>query len=288
MSERRASSMERKILYGLLGVVGILVTDGFGFPLVNHFSQFSVAAILISRGIMTAAVPFFLPIKPWGKPSWHTIASAWWLGVVAFAIFTAFRAWGVSLTMTIFSTTALVNFFFAWRERRLVSVKPFVATLFIVAGVIIVLKPWVGGIFQLSGFLWSMAGVFAGAFFYEAMNRSDDTTSVKLFWQGIAMVFVGGARGAFPEFAVIARDISSLFSLLGVGFFIGFLNLFSNVKAIEYLDPAIVSAFVPIGTVVAIAVSGFLLGERLDFMQWAGILIILASAEYIRRWLSSV
>ncbi len=272
--------------YGLLGVLGIWVTDGFGFPLVNYFSQFSVPVLLVSRGVMTMLLPFFLRPMPLRRPSWRTISSSFWLGMVAFTIFTAFRAWGVSLTMTVFSATVLANFFFAYLGNRRISAKPLIASCIIIAGVTVVLKPWGSDTFQFAGLIWSLLGVLSGALFYEEMKKSDDPPSIKLLWQGLALAGVGAVTGALPDLSTIVPNVNLLILLLGFGFFVGFLNLYSNVKAIEYLEPEIVSAFVPGGTVLAIIVSGFLLGEHLDFLQWAGVVIVLGSAWYVQRWLN--
>lgn len=271
------------LLVGLIAVLGVWLTGGIGFPLVNYLAIFSIGQILVARGTMTAIVPF-IQLRGQISASRNTAIAAAWLAVTAFTVFMGFRAWGINPTVVMTTTCPVFNFIFAWRTGRKVSTVPVLICALVIAGVTIALQPW-QGTFVLSGFMWSLTGAIAGALFYEVLKKSHDSPAAKCFWQGAMMVIAGALTSFSDSWGMIASNPRLLLTLGVFGLLVGYLNLLANTKAIQNMDPEIVGILVQGETAVAILFAGLLLGEGMTPSKWAGVALALGGAWLLGQWL---
>lgn len=271
---------------GYLGVVGVWLTGGIGFPLSKYFAVFSTGELNMSRGLMTLMIPLaFMGRSVW-RPSRSTVTAAVLVATCAQLMFMAFKTWQVNLSMVVYTSGVLFSVAIARIRGRVLHQELYIACAGVIFGIVLALAPWKTASFSLVGCTYATLGALAGSLFLEVLPMSDDNASVKCFWIG-AMMFVVGAAADGGKFVKLMGNPPLFVGLLAFGFFLGWLNLFSGTTANEKLGAETTSILFRGETIGALVTSSFLFPEEgMDLLQWFGAAVFLMFSIKLSLWLT--
>ena len=279
---------QKNLRLGLFAVLGVWLTGGIGFPLVDYLKVFTVAQLMVGRGLVTFGIPLFIADpQELRKTSGASFRAGIWLSLCAYLVFMGFRTWGVNPTVVVTTLCPVFNFLIAWKKGRQPTVTPLASLAVIVMGVVLALAPWEGS-FVPDGFLWSLGGAVAGALFAEVLSGKpkEETDMQTSFALGVPMFVTGLILSANTGWVLILGSHRLLGLLLGFGLLVGFLNLWANAVSIRNLAPEIQTTLVQGETAAAILFAGIILGEPMTLLKWLGVSIALCGAWKLGRWLS--
>lgn len=274
--------MHRRTLLGLFGVLGIWLTAGLALPFVNVLSMFAPTQLMVFRGFLTAIMALIGLRGIIRRADKYTYLIALTLPFATLGLFQGIRHWGAGPTIIIITATPLVNLVIGVFLGRRVSSASIVGLVLVLGGV--VMARW-GGHFQWAGFAWTLFGTIMNGILYEFFARARATSLQKCFWACMGMGTLGLALSVKSSWMPITEPKIALI-VVGFAFVGGFLYWLSNLIAFENLPTTEASVLAQGETPAVILGASVLLGERLTFVQWVGVIVALYGAWHLSRWLS--
>lgn len=267
-------------LLGVIAALGISLTAGLALPMVNVLKQFSTSELMTVRGGIAALFVGMIFRKRIRWSGWGVITFSVLFASANFCLYNGIRRWGANPTIVIITLTPLVNFVAKWWRGERTNKLAFLSLLALVGGVVVALEPWNAPMDAL-GVAWSLGGtILQGVGFEVLAKTTNHDPRVRGFWFSIVICMVGFtgtlAQGKLP---LITHEFSqtTFLLLLGFGFTGGFLYFLSIVFAFDYLDTEVASVLAMGETPAVILGAGVLLGEKMSFVQWVGVIIALAA-----------
>lgn len=267
-------------LFGVIAALGISLTAGLALPMVNVLKEFSTSELMTVRGGIAALFIAMIFRKKVVWSGWSVISFSVLFAFANFCLYNGIRRWGANPTIVIITLTPLVNFAAKWWRGERTNKLAFLSLLALIGGVLVALEPWNAPMDAL-GVMWSIGGVILQGVGFEVLAKTTNhDPRVRGFWFSIVICTVGFtgtlAQGNFP---IVAHEFSqtTFLLLLGFGFTGGFLYFLSIVFAFDYLETEVASVLAMGETPAVILGAGVLLGEKMSFVQWGGVIIALAA-----------
>lgn len=186
---------------------------------------------------------------------------------------------GVGPTIVIVTATPLVNLVIGACSNRRVARASVIGLVLTLGGVVV--ARW-GGVFQWSGFLWSLFGTIMNGVLYELFSRSQSKPLQKCFWACVGTGVLGMLLSVGALWAPLMQPKLALM-VIAFAFVGGFLYWLSNLIAFENLPTNEASIFAQGETPAVIIGASIMLGEHLTPVQWGGVIASLYGAWYLTR-----
>lgn len=274
--------MDRKILLGLFGVLGIWLTAGFALPFVNILDMFTPTQLMVFRGFLTAGMAFIGLRGVLGHVDKYTYLIALTLPFVTLGLFEGIRHWGAGPTIIIITATPLVNLVIGAFLGRRISPASIVGLVLVLLGVAV--ARW-GGEFQWAGFAWTLFATIMNGILYEFFARAKTSSLQKCFYAHIGMGILGLVLSAGGSWSAIAEP-KLILLVLGFAFVGGFLYWIANLMVFDNLPTTEASVLVQGETPAVILGAIILLGERFTLVQLVGVGIALYGEWHLSHWLA--
>lgn len=267
-------------LFGVIAALGISLTAGLALPMVNVLKEFSTSELMTVRGGIAALFIAMIFRKKVVWSGWGVISFSVLFAFANFCLYNGIRRWGANPTIVIITLTPLVNFAAKWWRGERTNKLAFLSLLALIGGVLVALEPWNAPMDAL-GVMWSIGGVILQGVGFEVLAKTTNhDPRVRGFWFSIVICTVGFTGTlAQDNFPIVAHEFSqtTFLLLLGFGFTGGFLYFLSIVFAFDYLETEVASVLAMGETPAVILGAGVLLGEKMSFVQWGGVIIALAA-----------
>ncbi|KKU91765.1 MAG: hypothetical protein UY23_C0001G0371 [Candidatus Jorgensenbacteria bacterium GW2011_GWA1_48_11] len=285
------------LFLGLIGVLGIWLGNGIGLPLVQRFKgEFSSRQLMILRGAMTAMIAMGILGGSLEAPSWGVV----WIGVTfavaCLALYEGIHAWGANLTIAVITTTPVVNFVAALRDRRPVAAVEIasLAVMFFGVGLVVYYaeresrteacrsgkeKPKRN--FR-AGLFWSGLGVLMNGLYYEALRSTQGVPWLeRCFWQAVVLFLIGFAMSRRADWSPLWSGWRKLSAVATFALLTGFFYFWANIAAFDNLSTTVASVLAQGETPAVMLLAYFLVGERLNLVQKFGVAVALLGAGYL-------
>ena len=272
---------KRKLFIGAVGVLGIWLCNGIALPMVKQFS-FSPQQLMAVRGIVTALLAIWM-VSPatfftlQGQSKRIVLLLGASFAVANLCLYQGIKEWGPSLTIIVIAASPIVNFFFTRFVLRTQVDKSAMVCLFAMMLGVFIALPWDAAQFSVAGLLWSTGGALTNGLYYEALATTNKTNSLmRCFVQASCVAVTGIAMSATSDWSALQSDILPtliLFALLA-----GLFYFIPNSLAFDNLPKDKASVAAQGETPIVVIVSGWMLGEYLSVLQWAGMLLTVGAA----------
>lgn len=279
---------EKNIARGLIGVIGIWITAGLALPFVNVLRSFTPEQLMFVRGLMTATFAILIVRGKVFPVDRYTLLAGVGFAFGCLGLYHCIRELGPSLAIIIFTAAPVVNFLIAWGKGRHVSLAAVGSLVVMLGGIVCALHPWSSATpLTIKGVAWSIFGATSGALYYEALSKAKGDRLARCFWQAavVAVIALLGFLISGTQFN--APDIKMSLLLIAFALMGGFLYFLANIEAFDNLPTEIASVLAQGETPAVIIMAGVLLGEKLSFFQWVGVVIALLGAGFLSRWISN-
>ncbi len=269
---------KKNIALGLLGVLGIWLSNGIAIPLVNKLSMFTPEQLLVARGVVTALVTLAF-LRGGIRPTLHVLSLGLCFVFAALCLYNGTRAWGASPTIIIITATPVVNFLVTIKRGLRIERSAVVVLMVMMGAVIVALEPWNATYKNPSeGALWSISGMILNGVFYELLCIKKAPRLLRCFWQAVAVAIIGAVFSVGDSWTPIHNQPVLIAALVGFGLLGGMIYFLSNIVAFDNLDKDIASVLAQ-GETPAVIIVAVLLGEgQLSVTQWTGAIIALVAS----------
>lgn len=271
---------------GVLAALGISITAAIALPLVNIFKELTTPELMIVRGGVTAAIVLPLFWRHIAKPSKHIVLFSLLFAVATLALYAGIRTWGASPTLVVITATPVVNIAAKiWRGQK-VEHRVYICLAFLIVGVSIALNPFQAA-FNTFGLLLSVVATIIAGLAFEVLSTEKGVDPYnKSFWLAVITIGIGTlvsiACGRLP-FNQEVWNVWRTLALIGFGATGGFLYYLSNIVAFEKLKTEVASTLAMAETPAVIVGAWLMLGEKLTFVQWTGVLLALGATFALGR-----
>lgn len=265
---------------GVIAALGISVTAAIALPLVNVFKTMQPSELMVVRGGVSAAIIAVALLSRISRPSWQMLKFSVLFASATLALYGGIRAWGVSPTLVVLSTTPVVNIAAKLWRKQTVSRRVYACLGGLIIGVVIALNPWQEN-FRLLGFVYSVAATILAGIGFEALAGAKGVDPYnKSFWLAVVTAILGFlttlVSGRIP-FATESWNATHVFALIGFGVTGGFLYYLANIVAFEKLKTEVASTLAMAETPAVIVGAWLMLDERMTLAQWMGVAIALGA-----------
>lgn len=271
---------------GVLAALGISLTAAIALPLVNVFKSMEPSELMLVRGGVTAILIALVFTTHVGKPSKQIFTFSLLFSLATLALYTSIRVWGASPVLVVLTTTPIVNITVKFVPGQPVAGRVYVCLAGLLLGIIIALAPWESD-FDLWGFsLAAMATLFAGFGFEMLAGQKGIDAYNKSFWLAVVTVIVGLVASLANDHLPLTGEVWSvahILALVGFGVTGGFAYYLANIMAFEKLRTEVASVLAMAETPAVIVGAWLMLGEKLSFLQWAGVLLALGATFALGR-----
>ena len=283
--------MNRKLVIGFIGILGVWFGNGIALPLVNILDELKPEQLMVARGVVTAVLAFLGLIFLTGKfiqPEPKAMLVGLFFALACLGLYKGVRTWGVSPTIVVVTATPVVNFLICWFQRRNVPLAAILSLCILLVGVVLAL-PWrQDKPFIWLGLTWSVFGTVMNGFFYWALHRGKEVSRLlRCFWQAVGVAVVGfmGVYGMSWS-GTVTMEWGHVALLLVFVFTGGILYFLANILAFDNLPTEVGSVLAQGETPIVIFMSWLILGEVMVLSQWIGVGIALCGTWYLTQWLS--
>lgn len=276
-----------KTLFGLTGILGIWLSAGIAFPLVNVLKELSPEQLMVARGGITSAIAFALLRGKIDKIEKWTFHFCFFFAIACVGFYNSIRTLGASLTIIIVSATPLVNFSIAYLIGNKVPKIAIVSLVIILTGITIALDPWTQS-WNSKGLALAIFTTVTAGIGYEGLTRSQAPKLQQCFWLSTMMLVIGIIGSLHTSWLPIVKNPKMLWLVLGFGCTGGFIYFMAHLQAFKYLPIEVATVLVQGEAPAVIFGSGILLGEKLALTQWLGVAIALYGTWLLGHWMSKV
>ncbi len=261
---------------------GIAVTAALSLPLVNIFTELSIAELMLTRGLITALSMGIMFRKRIGAPSKYLIAFSVIFAAATLALYSGIRIWGASPTLVVITLTPVVNI--GYKMIRGIRVTDRVLTSFVILliGVTVALEPWRTA-FNVAGLGVSLLGAVLAGISFEVLKKGGEIDKFhRTFWLGSVTAVAGFMMtvsvGTIP-FAALERTAGHVALLVLFGLVGGTLYYLSNIVVVDKNRTEAAATIAMMETPAVVVASGGMLGEVTSGLQWSGIVLALMAGS---------
>jgi drug/metabolite transporter (DMT)-like permease len=269
------------MMYGLLGLFGTrLMDENFSVPTLL-FWRFLVAAVVL--------VPVTLKLGTYREWDLRSVWSSLVFGALLYSgssgfYFFASKFIGTGLSMVIFYTYPALVLLMAWKIDQAQMSKMMLASIAIVVfGISLLGSTDRGAVSDWRGVLSALlAALFYGIYVYGSKKQLKKLSSI----DSTLMVCIGSAITFFivavlDQSLIFPPTLNASINILGIALVctsLPILFLLEGLKTLDAGKASIISVLEPVFTVV---VGALFLGEQLNSVQVAGVLIVLFGATAV-------